>query len=102
MGCCGQRRTAIKAAVPFIAPVSLAPQSEPMPPPVAPPTAVVTPPVPRGAVQLEYLEKSRILVTGPATGRRYEFSDALRTQMVDSRDAPPLLRTRFFRLRTSG
>jgi hypothetical protein len=48
-------------------------------------------------VRLRYLEQSPILVRGPVTGRYYEFSEAQPDQHVDSRDAPQLLRTSFFR-----
>jgi hypothetical protein len=49
-----------------------------------------------GSVHLRYLERSRILVQGPVTGRPYEFSAAQPFQSVDARDASALLRTRFF------
>lgn len=49
------------------------------------------------SVNLRYLERSPILVLGPATGRRYEFSGAKPVQSVDTRDLEALLRTRFFR-----
>jgi hypothetical protein len=48
-------------------------------------------------VALEYTERARILVRGPATGRTYEFSAGQRAQTVDAADVPPLLRTGFFR-----
>jgi hypothetical protein len=48
-------------------------------------------------VTLRYSESSPILVRGPATGRRYEFSGTHPVQTVDPRDAAALLRTRFFR-----
>jgi len=48
-------------------------------------------------VTLQYLESSPIVVTGPASGRRYEFSGARPNQAVDARDVEALLRTRFFR-----
>jgi hypothetical protein len=48
-------------------------------------------------VTLRYLERSRILVRGPASGRQYEFSADRAVQHVDGRDAPALLETRFFR-----
>jgi hypothetical protein len=49
------------------------------------------------SMTVRYVEKSPVLVRGPATGRQYEFSGAHPTQNVDSRDAEALLRTRFFR-----
>jgi hypothetical protein len=52
----------------------------------------------KGAVTLRYLERSPILVHGPATGRQYNFSADNPLQSVDRRDAAALVRTRFFRL----
>ncbi|MFZ0704461.1 MAG: hypothetical protein WAM71_02575 [Candidatus Korobacteraceae bacterium] len=48
-------------------------------------------------IQLRYSETSPIQVRGPATGAVYQFSRAQPLQAVDSRDAPALLDTRFFR-----
>lgn len=48
-------------------------------------------------VTLQYLESSPIIVTGPTSGRQYEFSGARPSQAVDARDVEALLRTRFFR-----
>jgi len=59
--------------------------------PLAAPTA------PYSIVNLRSLEKSPILVRGPATGRKYDFSRTHPVQAVDARDADALLRTRFFR-----
>lgn len=50
-----------------------------------------------GSIALRYLETTRILVPGPTTGRRYEFSAAHPVQYVEFRDAQILLETRFFR-----
>jgi hypothetical protein len=103
MGCCGQRRTAPRVSK---APVAPPPASmsqpaptvtPPAPKPSAPPAGHTPVMRPRGEVQLEYLESSRISVAGPITNRPYEFSAAQRVQTVDSRDAEVLLRTRFFR-----
>jgi hypothetical protein len=52
---------------------------------------------PNSSVALHYLEHSPIRVRGPMTGREYDFSGSQPVQAVDSRDAPALLRTRFFR-----
>ncbi|MBI4528834.1 MAG: hypothetical protein HY695_33985 [Deltaproteobacteria bacterium] len=52
---------------------------------------------PYSLVTIRYLEKSPILVRGPATGRQYHFSGARSVQCVDVRDAEALLLTRFFR-----
>jgi hypothetical protein len=48
------------------------------------------------SVTLRYLERSPILVRGPATGRYYEFSGADAVKPIEPRDAAALLRTRFF------
>jgi hypothetical protein len=48
-------------------------------------------------VCLRYLETTRVLVKGPASGRHYEFSGNMPVQAVDARDAGALLGTRFFR-----
>ena len=52
---------------------------------------------PRPPVNVRYLEKSPVLVRGPATSRQYEFSLARPVQAVEAHDAEALLRTRFFR-----
>ena len=49
------------------------------------------------SITLQYLESSPVLVVGPVTGRRYEFSAARPIQSIDGRDAATLLRTPFFR-----
>jgi hypothetical protein len=49
-------------------------------------------------VALRYLERSPILVWGPATGRQYAFSADSPVRPVDKRDAATLSRTRYFRL----
>ena len=51
----------------------------------------------QASVAVHYLERSSILVRGPTTGRQYAFSQARPVQRVDLRDAPSLLRIRFFR-----
>jgi hypothetical protein len=48
-------------------------------------------------VTLRYLERSRIVVRGLATGRYYEFSGIDAVKPVEARDAATLLRTQFFR-----
>jgi len=47
-------------------------------------------------VILRYLESSPIVVRGPVTGRRYEFSGRRCVQSVDERDAAVLLQMPFF------
>jgi hypothetical protein len=53
---------------------------------------------PAHSVALRYLERSPVLVRGPATGRRYSFSAQTPVLPVDRHDAAALARTRFFRL----
>jgi hypothetical protein len=48
-------------------------------------------------IVLRYLGASAIAVQGPATGRRYAFSQTLAIQAVDPLDAPALLRSSLFR-----
>jgi hypothetical protein len=52
---------------------------------------------PRSSVSVRYLETSPIRVQGPVSGMLYEFSGARPVQLVDVRDASPLLNARFFR-----
>jgi len=47
-------------------------------------------------VALVYTQTSHIVVEGPSTRRRYEFSAGRPVQMVDSSDAAVLLATRIF------
>ena len=97
MGCCGQKREALRDSE------SSTPRT--VPAPVTPPAhpslgATITPVAWAGPVDspvaVRYLERSPVLVRGPATGRVYEFSSADAVQSVDGRDASALLRTRFF------
>lgn len=67
------------------------------PPLATPPPNYVPPATASEGVHLQYLEVSPVRVTGPFTGRSYEFSASQRTLTVDARDAQSLLRTRFFR-----
>lgn len=88
MGCCGEKRAALR--------------KEPLPPqaPAVRPAPGPAPPVVQAGrqhVAIRYLERSPILVRGPVTGREYTFSGAHPDQAVDTRDAPALLKTRFFR-----
>ena len=49
------------------------------------------------SVPLEYLQKPRVIVRGPSSGREYEFSAARPVQPVEAMDVGGLLRTGFFR-----
>jgi hypothetical protein len=48
-------------------------------------------------IDVRYLDRAAIRVIGPATRNQYAFSVAAPIQSVDVRDAPILLRTRYFR-----
>jgi hypothetical protein len=48
-------------------------------------------------IVVRYLGTSAIVAQGPATGRRYAFSQTVATQAVDPLDAPALLRSNLFR-----
>ena len=108
MGCCGQKRALLtRPPAPTGAPAAVvaarpAPAGRAAPAPPGPAR-----PVParssastalQGMVTLRYLERSPILVMGPATGRQYNFSAGDPLQSVDGRDVAALVRTRFFRL----
>jgi hypothetical protein len=86
MPCCGQKRD------------SLTPQSQSTLPPAVLSNGGRTAVAANDArvVTVRYKESSRIVVEGPSTGRRYEFSGAKAVQSVDARDASALLNTRFF------
>jgi len=107
MGCCGQKRDSLKGnTFPSAGTSSNRPRSS---------GELLLPRVPHGershspvaagssvtegtpSIALQYTETSRVVVEGPVTGRRYEFSADRAIQMVDSRDVTALLTTRFFR-----
>ncbi len=95
MGCCGQKRDGLRSA--------LRPSTSHAPAPGNMPgidrrgaRAAATPPLAGPAVAVRYVERSRLMVRGPATGRQYEFSAARPTQLVAAHDADALLRTRYF------
>jgi hypothetical protein len=50
-----------------------------------------------GVVELRYLDRVPISVTGPRSRRIYHFSFSAPVQAVDMRDAHALLATRYFR-----
>lgn len=100
MGCCGQKRETLRSTLTQkTMPPGTQPGSESSPPPAVGRQAQGRPVIATSssAVILHYLERSHILVRGPATGRQYEFSGSYPHQSVDVRDAEALLRTRFFR-----
>ena len=86
MPCCGQKRAAASIAQP-ITEYKLPARSET---PAASPAR-------EAVVPLRYLENSRIVVRGPATGRNYDFSANEPVQPVAAADARSLLRSGLFR-----
>jgi hypothetical protein len=105
VGCCGQKRASLSSGIAAFSPSQksvaarpAAPASRPAPagPPAPVPARPTTVPS-SGSREIEYRERSRVRVRGPATGRTYEFSGADPVQSVDRRDAPALLATRFFK-----
>ena len=94
--CCGQGRAALAAAA--------GPPAElyvpPAPPPAARDASAAAPDAaPRAAttVRVRYTQQPRVRVSGPASGRAYEFSGLAPVQSVDSRDAEGLVGSGFFR-----
>ena len=113
MGCCGQNRTEMKSAA-QAAPTPTRTQPVPQamkastPGPAASRDAAWNSAMTGGrapssvamatnTVALRYLETTRVLVQGPASGRHYEFSASNPVQVLDARDVSALLGTRFFR-----
>ena len=111
MGCCGQNRAA------FTSPPTVSSRSwevrPNLPGPSAYPAGLSTPTSPpnaaaerRGegssarpvsrAVQLRYVERSAVVVRGPASGIEYRFTAESPVQSVDVRDADSLMRSRLF------
>lgn len=75
MGCCGDRRAALRT------------------------TAGPAGPLPAGpTARVEYLGRTSVRVRGPASGRVYVFTPSRRALAVDAADVPLLLRARSFRL----
>jgi hypothetical protein len=103
MGCCGQKRAALKSApLPTVTRPSPNLPTATSQPTIAGPQVTVYPqsaqPMStRSSVVLRYTETSPILVSGLASGRQYQFSGSSPVQAVDARDVAALLRTRFFR-----
>jgi hypothetical protein len=89
MSCCGQKRSAFTPRPPVARPAPVATAPSPRPQTPAPAAG--------GMVALRAASSGEMLVRGPATGRQYAFSAAAPIQMVEARDAAPLLRTSWFR-----
>jgi hypothetical protein len=103
MGCCGQKRAALTSApqAAVTRPSPNLPTAGSQPPIVGPQVTVhpqsAQPLRTYSSVALRYTETSSILVLGPASGRRYQFSGSSPVQVIDARDVTALLRTGFFR-----
>jgi hypothetical protein len=91
--CCGKGRAALAAAAAPPADLYVAPA----PPPPAPAAAREGRPAAPTTVRVRYTHQRRVRVSGPASGRAYEFSAAAPVQSVDHRDAEGLVGTGFFR-----
>jgi hypothetical protein len=94
--CCGQGRAAAAAAAAPPADLYVAPTPSPpsLPPPAAAREAAPAAPT---TVRVRYTHGRSVRVSGPASGRVYEFSVAAAVQSVDARDADGLVGTGFFR-----
>lgn len=90
MGCCGDRRAALKPS----------PRPAPAPAPWSLPRArSAPPPTPDGEpLTLRYLDHAPVRVVGAASGRTYVFSATQAAQSVEGGDAAPLLALGCFRV----
>ena len=97
--CCGQKRSELRSpTTPARIPTTMPTVRQNVPNlPRALPQALASAQSPSSSVALRYTESSPVRVMGPVTGRQYDFSGSRSVQAVDSRDAPALLRSRFFR-----
>jgi hypothetical protein len=108
--CCGQKRTELRnsqasrtaRSVPHYVSVNSRAQAVRTQPPdpqkqSTPPQPETTVSTPHAPTSVRYLENPPIRVRGLVSGMSYEFSGSRPVQQVDSRDAPSLLNTRFFR-----
>lgn len=102
MGCCGQKRAALRSApLPTVtrpSPNLPTPTSQA---PIARQQVTVhtqsAQSLPTGSsVAVRYTQASPILVRGPVSGRHYQFSGSNPVHAVDGRDVAALLRTGFF------
>ncbi len=97
MGCCGQKREALKQpALPKRQEGPTVTHSLKVYPKEN--KAGAPPPISQaGMTPLRYIEQSPVQVRGNATGNIYRFSGGSPVQMIDRRDAEALLKTRFFK-----
>lgn len=93
MGCCGEKRSALRmSGMPAPPPQEQAAAAHAVPErPVAPDDDLT-------AASVEYLGDAPILLRGPESGRFYTFSPARRVQLVAGGDAAPLVGTPLFRV----
>jgi hypothetical protein len=108
MGCCGHKRDSLKTnPFPTTSATNTPSSGNPQAPPSSfrpaggvPSPAPTDPAPPQSAhtIALRYTETSRVIVVGPSSRRRYEFSAAQPVQRVDSRDVSALVGSRFFKI----
>ena len=95
MGCCGQKRDGMRNPPPpstsHASPIAKTPRID-----RRGASGAATPPLGGRVLAVRYVERSRLVVRGPATGRQYQFSLDKPMQMVSVQDADALLRTRYF------
>lgn len=99
MGCCGQRRSQFRNASPpsgsrATAPLAMSGIERASARPAFGPG--VSGAAGGSAEMVRYLGRTRVVVRGPVTGRRYEFPANGPGQTVDARDARVLLSMRYF------
>jgi hypothetical protein len=85
MGCCGEKRAALRAQ-PSV--------THALPPPHLPPPLDDDP----SGVAVEYRGDAPVLLRGTTSGRLYTFSPARRVRLVAGPDTRQLLRSPFFAL----
>ncbi|HEU4557428.1 MAG TPA: hypothetical protein VFS20_06240 [Longimicrobium sp.] len=95
--CCGQGRAGLAAAAAAPAASLYVPPAPSPPAPAASASAPEAAPRAVTTVRVRYTHQARVRVSGPATGRDYEFSGITPVQSVDSRDAEGLVASGFFR-----
>lgn len=99
MSCCGQRREGLAAETGRSANFATHPAVQSRTAPDGPTLAAraTSPSTDRDAtVTLRYRSRSALIVLGPTTGKRYQFSAGGSMQAVDRRDAEPLVASGLF------
>ncbi len=102
MACCGQKRTEFSHSSQPTQATTASPSRLPHPqmlsaPQIRPQPTYSSHGSASAVMTLVYLQTAPIQVRGPVTGQAYRFSGSYPEQIVDARDAQPLLQTRLFR-----